>query len=178
MGVSTHGLIKGYVRHEEIYNFIKQRYDNNAEDHVRKSAERPIKEVTWNHKMNEHSENDNIWYSINGYIYFKYNGEDRALFFNYDNVNHLENLDYYSEYGLQDMVESETTYLSLSCYGNSVDIMKEIVAHFGGWLDENDCDEVPYYPIDVRINDSIKPVIFVTMKDICEKFGGTVVITQ
>lgn len=75
------------------------------------------------------------------------------------------------------MVEMETTYLSLGCWGNSVDIMKELVAHFGGgWIDENDCDDKEYYPVELNVDKSIKPVQYVTMNDIYEKFGNVVII--
>ena len=36
MSVDTHGKIKGFVRHEEILNFIRQKYDKNARDTVEK----------------------------------------------------------------------------------------------------------------------------------------------
>lgn len=34
MGVDTKGYIKGYVSADEIVNFIRQKYDKNAENHV------------------------------------------------------------------------------------------------------------------------------------------------
>ena len=44
------------------------------------------------------------------------------------------------------MVNSETTTITLGCWGSSVEIIKELVSHFGGgWIDENDCDEKEYY---------------------------------
>ena len=53
-----------------------------------------------------------------------------------------------------------------------------IVAHFGGgWIDENDCDTKEYYPIELNPDGNIKPVQYVTMNDIYEKFGSVVVIT-
>ena len=77
------------------------------------------------------------------------------------------------------MVEAETTYLSLGFWGNSVEIMKEIIAHFGGgWIDENDCDDKTYYPIMINEDGSIKPVQYITMNDIYEKFGSVVIITE
>lgn len=84
---------------------------------------------------------------ISGFIYFKYNDEDRRLFYNYDNLNSYENLEFYTKRNLRDMVEMETTYLSLRYWGSSVEIMKEIVTHFGGWVDENDSDDKEYFPV-------------------------------
>lgn len=46
------------------------------------------------------------------------------------------------------MVEAETTAVSLGCHGASVEIIKELIKHFGGgWIDENDCDDEEYYEI-------------------------------
>lgn len=179
MGVDTNGRIKGFVRHDEIFNFIIQKYDKNAVDNVKKFVHKPLSEIDWKYKINEHSEDNENWYSVYGRIDFNYHGEERSLFYSYDNLNSYENLEYYSEYGLKDMVLAETTYISLGYWGNSINIIKEIVAHFGGgWIDENDCDDNPYYPIEVNIDGEISPVIYVTMNDIYEKFRSVVVITK
>ena len=50
-------------------------------------------------------------------------------------------------FNLEDMVKAETTYLSLNKDDSSVDDIKKIVEHFGGWVDEDDCDDEPYYPL-------------------------------
>lgn len=177
MGCDTHGKIKGYVRHEEIFNFIRQKYDKDATCEVRKKTYCPISECNWKYRVNEHSEDNKNWYSLCGSICFKYKGEERRLFYVYDNLNSFENLEYYSEHGLEDLVKAETTYISLGYWGNSVEIIKEIVAQFGGgWVDENDCDDEVYYPIENNVDGNIKPVIYVTMEDIYEKFGGVVII--
>ena len=77
------------------------------------------------------------------------------------------------------MVRAETTSLSLGKWNSSVEIIKDIVTHFGGgWIDEDDCDSEDYYPIESNPDGSIKPVIKVTMQDIYDKFGGIVVITD
>lgn len=104
-------------------------------------------------KINEHSEDNKNWYTTCGFINFKYKEEDRRLFYSYDNLNSFENLKYYSKYGLENMVMAETTYLSLGCWGSSIEIIRELVAHFGGgWLDENDCDDKVYYLIENKSN--------------------------
>lgn len=67
------------------------------------------------------------------------------LFYSYENLNHYENLEFYSKCNLKNMVETETTYLSLGYWGDSVEIIREIVAHFGGgWIDENNYDDKEY----------------------------------
>ena len=179
MSVDTHGKIKEFIRHEEILNFIRQKWDNDARDGVEKNITCPISECDWKYKINEHSEDNENWYSVHGFICFKYNDEDRMLFYNYSNLNSYENLEYYSKHNLREMVETETTYISLGYWGSSVEIIKEIVAHFGGgWIDENDCDDKEYYPIELNPDGNIKPVQYVTMNDIYEKFGSVVVITE
>lgn len=179
MGVDTHGKIRGFVTHEEIFNFIVQKYDKNAVYNIKKTINCPLAECDWKYKINEHSEDNENWYSVTGRIDFNYHGEKRSLYYAYDNLNCNENGNFYSRLGLRDMVLSETTYLSLGFWGSSVEIIKEIVAHFGGgWLDENDCDDNTYYPIKANTDNRIKPVQYVTMNDIYEKFGSMVVITQ
>jgi len=39
--------------------------------------------------------------------------------------------------------------LSFGLWGNAIEIMKDIVGHFGGYVDENDCDDNGYYPINI-----------------------------
>lgn len=36
-------------------------------------------------------------------------------------------------------------YDSLSCYGSSVEVIKDLAKEFGGPIDENDCDDEGYY---------------------------------
>lgn len=36
-------------------------------------------------------------------------------------------------------------YVSLSCYGSSVEVIKDLAKEFGGPIDENDCDDEGYY---------------------------------
>lgn len=48
------------------------------------------------------------------------------MFYLYSNVNYYENLDYYKTLGLEDMVKSETTYISLGYDENSCEIIKSI----------------------------------------------------
>ena len=179
MSVDTLGKIRGFAKHEDILNFIRQKWDKNAKSSIKREIICPVSECNWEHKINEHSDDNENWYIISGSIVFEYNNEKRMLFYVYNNVNHYENLEFYSKHNLRDMVETETTHISLGHWGNSVEIIKEIVAHFGGgWIDEDDCDDKEYYPIRTNPDGSIKPVQYVTMEDIYEKFGSVVVITD
>lgn len=151
MGCDTYGKIKGYVRQEDIFEFIKQKYDENAINKVGRTMTIPLSKCSWEYEVNEHSEDSENWYTISGFICFKYNEEDRMLFYCYNNINSFENLEYYMEYGLENMVKTETTHIGLGCWGSSVEIIKEIVENFGGgWIDENDCDDEEYYFIEPK----------------------------
>lgn len=171
MGVDTHAKLKGEVLPEVILNFIKQTIDADAKMNIetRKQKGSP----TWMHTKS----NCKDWYETSGFMHFATkDGNKRMMFYSYSNVNSLENLEYYAKCGLKDMAESETTFLSLGYNEEAVEIMKSVVTEFGGWLDESDCDDEEYYPITKDENGNIKPVIYVTMDEIYEKFGGTVII--
>ena len=174
MGVDTKARLKGRVRHEEVLNFIKQKIDRNAVSGVKKDIHKT--KITCEHAKYG---NEDDWFSEHGFIYFtSKEGNERSLFYNYENINSFENLKYYEEYGLGDMVKSETTYLSLGFNDEAVEIMRDIVTEFGGWIDENDCDDKEFEPIVKNEDGSIKPVLRVTMQDIYDKFGGIVIIEK
>ena len=85
MGCDTKGKIKGYVSAEEILNFIRQKYDPKAKSHVTRNQTSPIDEVTWKYKFNEHSKDNDYWYTEEGFITFTYKDEQRQLFYIYSN---------------------------------------------------------------------------------------------
>lgn len=175
MGVEVRGKLKGYISPQEVLNFIQQTIDSNAKSYVR-IRDCGIADYDW---IKERYDTTNKWIITNGYIDFTdKNGESRSLFYCYKNVNSYENLEYYSKYGLEDMVKSETTDIMLDCHGESVNVIKSIVTEFGGWIDENDCDNEEYCPIEKDSNGNIKQVFHVTMEDIYEKFGGIVIIDK
>lgn len=152
MSVDTKVKLKGFVSHNDIFRIIKERYDPNATCNVKREKIQNIKDIKRLHfEFNEHSDSNTEWYDINGYIDFKYCGEVRSLYYQYMNLNFFENLEYYSRYGLEDMVRSECTLLDLGCWGSSVSILTEIASHFGGWIDENDSDGIPYHWIERMI---------------------------
>ncbi len=148
MGCDTIGKVKGFVKPDDLLNYIRENWDVNAEGDIARKVMRPFSECDMVCKLNESCENDADWYVISGFIYFVYKGECRQLFYNYSSVNFYENIHYYSSLGLTKMVKAETTTVSLGCHGASVEIIKELVSHFGGgWMDENDCDDEEYYEI-------------------------------
>ena len=145
MGCDTYGKIKGYINHKDIFEFIKNNYDKDAKSEITRKIMCPLSKCNWDYNLNEHSDDNTNWYTISGLIFFYYNDEYRMLFYSYSNINSHENLDYYTEFNLEDMVKSETTHISLGYWGSSVQIIKEIIKNFGGgWLDENDCNDELY----------------------------------
>jgi hypothetical protein len=173
MGVDTKGRLIGRVCSEDILNFIKQRYDVNATSRVKR--EDIEYKIDWEHiKYGE-----DVPYRDCGFINFKTtNGNNRNLWYHYTNINSLENLKFYKEYDLEDMVRTETTDINLGHNSEAIEIIKDLAIEFGGWVDENDCDDKEYYPIIKNSDGSIKPIIYVTMDEIYEKFGGVVVIKK
>lgn len=145
MSTDTVGRIKGYITADSICSYIRKRWDPIAESSVKRSRISPIEKLTWNHLMNEHSEDSEYWYSDTGIIKFCYQGQELWLHYCYNNINHLENLEYYKHLGLEKMERSEYTSLILEYFEDSAAIMQEIIEHFGGgWMDENDEDGIPF----------------------------------
>lgn len=177
MSIDTNGRIKGYVSSAEVLNYIRNKYDKNAKSLVSTEDRGPFSTLEF--PVEIYNPNDTHMIVEVGFIEFEAYGNSRSLFYLHLNYNSLENLKYYSDLGLEAMVRAHTTHIGLGCYGNSDEIITNIVSHFGGgWVDENDCDDKPFHRIGAMVNDDVPPVIYVTMAEIEEKFGGTVVITD
>lgn len=176
MSVDTKVRLNGHIRPEEILNFIKQKFDVNVKMSLIDELNLGLKSE--NDYIYESYDDDPYRKSWSTSFHFTYKGENRMIYYIYHNYNTYENLDIYKQYGLEDMVKSETTHLILGCWGASVEIMRAIVEEFGGWIDENDCDNIEYEPVIKNPDGTIKPVIRVTMNEIYEKFGGIVIIDK
>ena len=136
--------LKGHITSEQIVDYIDEHYKfmNNG---VKENNYGSLNQYDY---IKERYDDSNEWKITSGFITFNDGVENRAIFYTYQNVNSYENLGYYSKYNLENMVKSETTFLGLGYYGNSVEIMKGIAQEFGGWLDEDDFDDEPPYWID------------------------------
>ena len=168
MSVDVRARLKDYVSPEEIINFLRQKYDLSLEKStVRKDN------FQWPEE----------WQS--GMIIMKDTKFDADPTRNYKSIFYLftdredkDDKEFWTENGLYEMVERPTTRLSMSHNDDSVEIMKAITAHFGGWIDESDCDDEPFYPVIKNENGEILPVLHVTMEDIYKKFGSVVIIDR
>lgn len=169
MGVDTTVELRGHIYAESVLNFIKQRIDSNAKCHVG--------HYEWGKKISE-SEKENYICDY-GYINFKSSlGRCRSIFYKWSNSIDHGNDNYYKECGLEELCNTETTYLSMHCDDEAKSILRMIVEEFGGWIDYDDSDDELYEPVVKNSDGSIKPVIHVTMEEIYEKFGGVVIIDK
>lgn len=177
MGVDTYGRIKGKINHEDIINYIRQKIDPNVKGDIKVSDYGNVSEKDF---IKETYDNSGRWIITSGFICFKSkNGNNRSLFYFYQNCNHYENLEYYEGTELEPMIKSETTNINLGCNDEAVEIITEIVKYFGGgWVDKNDCDDIDFEIIPGNCDNSVKPVRHVTMEEIYEKFGEFVVIDK
>ena len=156
MSSSVNGITEKVISGEEILNFIKESYDTNAKMKLEYGKEELTK-----------------YEDASGFIEFTYKEVHQSIYVIVgsvkDNNNNNEN----------EVITSEKyTWLSMYSTENNVEIMKTIINHFGGWIDENDCDDIGYYYVLSNPNRDIPPVIEVTMEEIYEKFGGIVKIVK
>lgn len=149
MSVETKGLINGKVYPVQIVEFLRERYDRNANAKIDETSYDSLRKY------------GKVFYSTNcvptiksGFITFEYNGRARSMFYIYENYNAYENLDYYKEFeedypGITKAVTGEYTKIWLGHDEDAINIISEIIANFGGgWIDKNDCDDIPYVPIE------------------------------
>ena len=71
--------------------------------------------------------------------------------------------------------EAKHIWLSLGCFGNSVDIIFNIVKQYGGFLEKSDVEEEGYIEIK-KDSEDIPELIVLTYEELCQKLGGIVKI--
>ena len=171
MGCATCGKIKGKIEPEQILDFIKENYDKKSAMSGMTVEKDKISECGYD-TIYVYDKNKEYYISKSGIIC---NSIIDDLFYSYSNMNFYSDLKYYEYRGLSDMVGVETTYVGMPASNKSVEIIKSIIANFGGgWIDENDCDDDDYYYVDG--NGNVKSVKHVTLEEVYEKFGEIVVI--
>lgn len=114
MGVDVKGALSLEIEPEDIYTIIINNFDKNAIYGIKEENYEKI----YGQK------------TYSGFITFKYNEEQRNLIY-------CQTKDYSKIFN-----NKMHGNLILGKWGNSVEIITEILKHFGGYLDENDCDEV------------------------------------
>lgn len=116
MGVSTQGYIGRTIMAVDIYDVIVDKFDKDAKFDIKIE------------------DRDGIAEEI-GFIRFKDGEDERKIFLCYGEKeqHHTFDLDKY-------------IFLTFGCWGRSSEVMIKIVGCFGGYVDENDCDEIdPIY---------------------------------
>ena len=137
IGVDTNGIIDKKIRAEEIYNFIVNRIDKGAKYFPeRENSVTPVQ-----------------------YVVFKDSTGNRTLTII---CGSDKDKNEYSELNFTDD-EKNYVWLSLSKYGDSIAIMQSIITQFGGYVDEDDCDDEDYYYIPAGFDKTVPKVIRVTM---------------
>lgn len=101
-------------------------------------------------------------------VYFTYKGEERRLF----------TMIYKSRKFSKTGEKNRLIFLDLDFWGHSIEIMRALISHFGGWLDENDCDNEDAYYITEAPDGQIQTVIKMTRSELNKHFGGLVVIIE
>lgn len=179
MGVCTRALLKGKINPEEIANFILHYY--NLELNQVKTCDlftNSIKIENGLKPLKLYGEFTDLWNTDTTHIVFinPFNKKThRSLFWYYSNCV-FEGEDSYIT------SQNETTYISLSYDPEAIAIIKAITSHFGGWMDENDCDGIGY--VEVIPNESngknseIKPIFYFTIEELQEHFDGIVKIVS
>ncbi len=101
-------------------------------------------------------------------VYFTYKTEERRLF------SMIYNTRKFSKTG----DKHRMILMDLDFWGHSVEIMRAILSHFGGWIDENDCDTEEAYFMEPQ-KDGITPnIIKITRSELNRRMGGMVVIVD
>lgn len=146
MGVSTHGFLNKDITAKQIYNVIVTKFDKDAEFDVR--YDKNFKEEVGN-------------------IYFKDEENKRDIFYCITRDK---------EEGTEFLNGKKHVCLVLGAWGRSVEIMTGIVKAFGGYIDENDCDDINAYYIskdeNFKYNEYIEQrdsIINVLTKELNEK---------
>jgi hypothetical protein len=131
MGQSTQGYVNRNVTAMDIYNVICEKYD--------KETGFDIKTQIYNEEEQEI-----------GSIFFKDGEDQRRLFICYGEVDKEDIFNKEIEFN----GSKKYVYLSFGFWGNSVQIMTDIIKCFGGYIKENDCDEMPivYIPQSENFN--------------------------
>ena len=141
MGCDTCAKLIGAVPESEIANFLATRYNCKASYlNIEASSYGKKYELVG---VKEDYDTGDEWIVVSGFIRAQSINQnlDRAVFYYRTNVNFHENLEYYEEKGLGEMVRARTTNVSLHSDQEGISIIKAIAEEFGGWFTENDCDD-------------------------------------
>lgn len=177
MGCETIAKIRGHITPEEIINYIRVTIDKNVSYNIKTDDYGNIDDTVNHGYIKNVYDDSEIMNITSGFINFTtISGNKKSMFYFYQNVATEENIEYYKRTGLAEIAETQTTTLMVSADNEAVEILTKIVSMYGGWLDENDCDEEKFYKI-LKSSDPLPvKIIHVTMEELNKMYGGVVVI--
>lgn len=146
MGVDTIVKIPGKIESNKIFNFIKEHFDENAINDVEVKVQ--SQELLDGFVESGYVILGTELIFESGFIHFQYKEEQRSLFFFYGNYCSP------APYAIKKNLENNTrelngdnTDLTLGASGYAVEILTQIAKEFGGYIDEDDCDDEWFYKV-------------------------------
>ena len=146
MGIDAIVKIPGKIEPNKIFDFIKEHFDKNAISDVKTKVQ--AQELLDNLAKSGYVILGTELIVESGFIRFRYKEEQRNLFFFYENCYGFDpcvfknNLD-----GNTRELNGDNTELILGASGYAVEILTQIAKEFGGYIDENDCDDKWFYKV-------------------------------
>ena len=145
MGKDTVVRLKGHITQNQIIEFLSS-VGYTAFDKTTKYIE-GLKELL-HCSYSDYDDSCNA-VRIGGFIKLYKDDEINFIYYSYWNVNTFDSIPYYQldypdRLDLILMAAMETTFISMNYSKENVQLMKSICEHFGGWIDENDCDNKTY----------------------------------
>jgi hypothetical protein len=156
MGIDTKGIFKDYVTPEQIVEYLQSKTNcENVRSEVKSNVLGKLDSTDFDLIQKNNSDN---WEVTSGFIIFDYYNvagekETRMMYYFYDNISSCEEIKNFIDYRLQtsenklDLIQSyikSCVTVSLGYWGDGIEIISDLMKHFGGWVDENDCDEIHY----------------------------------
>lgn len=156
MGIDTMGIFKDYVTPEQIIEYLQSKTNcENVRSDVKISVLGKLDDTDFDLIQKDNSDR---WETNSGFIIFDYYNtagekETRMIHYFYDNVYACDEIKDFIDYKLKtsenkhDLIQSyikSGVFVSLGYCGSSVEIISDLMKHFGGWIDENDCDGIYY----------------------------------
>ena len=182
MGVSTRAYLQGKIEPEKVAQFV-QSYLNIPIKNIAilNSQCSPIKMKQEFNPVNIYSDNKTIWIVENCHICFKNSQNKTRIIFWY-----VSNTVFDNDEDFRKKSTEPFTYISMTKDEESIALIKSLTTHFGGYFDEDDCDDIDYIAIpknssEVKnggLNSEIKPIFYFTMEELQEYFGGFVKIVS
>lgn len=146
MGIDTKVAIPGKIEPNKIFDFIKEYFDENAISDVEAKVQSQELLDSFVELGNVILGKELIFES--GFIHFRYKEEQRSLFFFYSNNYGFDAYTFKNNL-LNNTRElnGDNTSLSLGASGYAVEILTKIAKEFGGYIDEDDCDDKWFYKV-------------------------------